>query len=320
MSEPKYMNGINTTFSTKRGLSFGPSRFFPKALRPARNSVSQGGFTLIELLIVIAIIAILAALLLPALTNAKEKANRTQCVNNLRQISIGMLAYCSDSGDFMPPLKWADGNPQYAYQLFQYSPVNTTPPQFEADGGPYNLGSLWQAGILVDGKIFYCPSALVNKQLTYNYYAVKMSWPFGVDPTTGDGNLDMVRAGYSYYPQSKQLANVSTAVGKKSVPFWPDKSTSPEPNKSWNCVPPFKQSQIDQNRSMVVDAFWSNISNLSHRNGNTPAGLNAAFGDGHVAWQGVRTVTDGFDPSEWAAIASGNDGVDVRYVQSCWRP
>jgi len=72
-------------------------------MSPTRRQHAANAFTLIELLVVVSIIAVLAAMLLPAISLVKEAAKQSKCASSLRQVYIGAMAYCQDNEDQLMP-------------------------------------------------------------------------------------------------------------------------------------------------------------------------------------------------------------------------
>jgi prepilin-type N-terminal cleavage/methylation domain-containing protein len=151
------------------------------------------GFTLVELLVVMAIIGILSALLLPALSTVKNAARRTVCLNNLRQINLGVRMYCDDFNGNTPIDKEAvaQADSIYRYALssfFTYRPLIKSYVGLNTEPSPQD-------------KLFACPAD------TFNYYVEPPSMSIYC---ANASNHDSTNTDYSSYAFNGGISNIFT--------------------------------------------------------------------------------------------------------------
>jgi prepilin-type N-terminal cleavage/methylation domain-containing protein/prepilin-type processing-associated H-X9-DG protein len=138
----------------------------------------ERAFTLIELLAVIAIVGVLAALLFPAISGVRERANRAACIGNLRQVWATMLVFASDNNGAVP-LGYRGGREQWNTMVY-----SATVNKFVI------FGKLFTSNLITEPRVLYCPSETASSQ---SFNTPDNPWPPGANGLN-------VQSGYAANP------------------------------------------------------------------------------------------------------------------------
>ena len=219
-------------FSTIGAVPAGAKASVAAGLRLPR----ERGFTLIELLVVIAIIAILAAMLLPALAGAKARAQRLQCLNQIRQLGLGITLFTADNGEMFPPAGLArqDNGWQVSWDCWVNNYIGGHATQQEMDTGvfvtaedPVSALEAAAFGFAVAPKVLTCPAdrfpkvSWMNGPLKFATKTYEMN-----SAGTAYGTQVQVDDAFRTYP----LPDLTQANAHGVGIYWTDRGATPD----WN--------------------------------------------------------------------------------------